>query len=183
MSRCHIHRPIMVPMPRRIAFLATFSTFCLASCVQAYTQDSSPNSQLEPCNAPVATQDDNSPDVDVSIAEISFWGLGIQMPASQQNEIAATVRSVVRGNSVSGVVDEALERVREEWQDRGYFQVRVTGEAKTSSSNAVSQRISISVHVEEGFQYRLGEITFKNNKLITNVEVLRSLFPVLCRNL
>jgi len=168
----------MVAMPRRVTFLAAFWTFCLASCLQAYAQDSSPDSEPEPCNAPVATRDDNSPNVDVSIAEISFWGAGIQMPAPEQNEVAATVRNIVHGNSVENVVDEALERVREEWQDRGYFQVTVTGEAKTSSSNAVSQRISISVHVEEGFQYRLGEITFKNNKLITNVEALRSLFPI-----
>jgi outer membrane protein insertion porin family len=32
--------------------------------------------------------------------------------------------------------------------------------------------------VEEGFQYSLREITFKHNKVITNVQALRTLFPI-----
>ena len=101
------------------------------------------------------------------------------MPIAEQREIAARVKAAtVQGSSASNVVDEALERVRMEWQDRGYWQVQVTGEATTVSSNPVSKRIRISVHVEEGFQYRLQEITFKNNKILTNSEALRSLFPI-----
>ena len=87
------------------------------------------------------------------------------------------IESRARGGSLNDVTEKALELVREGWQDRGYFQVRVTGDAKTMSSNAISQRISLSVHVEEGFQYKLQAITFKHNKLFYS-KILRSLFPI-----
>ena len=45
-------------------------------------------------------------------------------------------------------------------------------------SSPGSQRIALSFHVEEGLQYSLGEIRFRNNKAITDVEVLRRLFPI-----
>ena len=32
--------------------------------------------------------------------------------------------------------------------------------------------------IEEGDQYTLGEITFKNNKAVSNTKALRSLFPI-----
>jgi len=165
-------------MLRQTSFRAAVCALCLVTWGSAYAQDSSANSRTEPCTLPSASQADNTPDVAVSLAEITFWGLGIQMPTSEQREIATTVKNVTHGSSVSDVVDEALALVREEWQNRGYFHAQVTGEATTISSNAVSERISISVHVEEGFQYRLREITFKNNKVFTNLVALRSLFPI-----
>jgi outer membrane protein insertion porin family len=38
--------------------------------------------------------------------------------------------------------------------------------------------VDITMPIEEGEKYRLGKITFKNNKAITNVAALRSLFPL-----
>jgi len=100
------------------------------------------------------------------------------MPTSEQDQIATSIKQLTHGDSLDGVIDEALERVREGWQDHGYFQVRVDGDAKALSSSPVGQRIALSVHVEEGFQYSLHEITFKHNKVITNFESLRDLFPI-----
>ena len=46
------------------------------------------------------------------------------------------------------------------------------------TSSPVNERIALIVHPDEGQQYRLGEITFKNNKAISNVQALRDLFPI-----
>lgn len=40
------------------------------------------------------------------------------------------------------------------------------------------QTVSIAIRVEEGARYRLGEITFKNNRAVPNTKALRSLFPI-----
>ena len=73
---------------------------------------------------------------------------------------------------------EVAERVRQSWQDRGYFKVTARADAHLLTSSPVNGQIAVAVHIEEGQQYRLEEIRFKNNRAITNVQALRSLFPI-----
>jgi hypothetical protein len=114
---------------------------------------------------------------EISIAEVTFLGT-LQMPASDREQIAASLKKLTGPGPLDGVVDDALERVRGAWQDRGYFTVQVTGNGTTLTSSPVNQRISLSVYVDEGKQYRLGSIRFKNNKAIRDVGALRALFPM-----
>jgi outer membrane protein assembly factor BamA len=95
------------------------------------------------------------------------------MAISDQEQIADSIKQKTNGTSLDGAADEGLERVRRGWQDRGYFKVQVTGEARTLTSSPVSQRIALSVHVDEGSRYNLSGITFKNN-----LDILRGLFPI-----
>jgi outer membrane protein insertion porin family len=95
-----------------------------------------------------------------------------------QNQIADSVKRETHGTSLNGVTDEALERVRAGWLNRGYFKVQVTGEASILTSSPASQRIALFVHVDEGPQYKLSGITFRNNKAISNGKALRNLFPI-----
>src|SRR6202050_3269438 len=87
-------------------------------------------------------------------------------------------------------LEEDTERVRAEYQNRGYFKVLVD-DPRTEIHYTGATRFQIpwiqpgagkSVHIlmpiEEGDRYRLGKITFKNNKAISNVNALRSLFPM-----
>jgi outer membrane protein insertion porin family len=80
--------------------------------------------------------------------------------------------------------------VRAEYQNRGYFKANVT-DPKTEIHDTghkgahipliqagPGKAVDITMPVEEGDKYRLGKITFKNNKAITNVAALRSLFPL-----
>ena len=60
--------------------------------------------------------------------------------------------------------------------NRGYFKVQVRCDARTLTSSSISQRIAVTILVDDGPQYRLGRITFKNNKAISNTRALRSLF-------
>ncbi|WP_255462422.1 outer membrane protein assembly factor BamA [Granulicella sp. WH15] len=83
-------------------------------------------------------------------------------------------------------LDEDSERVRQAYRDRGYFKA-LTSEPQTKVRDAgginiltlrpsTGKRIDILMPVEEGARYRLGGITFKGNKAVTNTKVLRAQF-------
>jgi outer membrane protein insertion porin family len=87
-------------------------------------------------------------------------------------------------------LEEDTERVRAEYQDRGYFKAAVN-DPKTEIhdtghrgghipllQSGPGKAVDITMVVDEGDEYRLGKITFKNNKAISNVAALRSLFPL-----
>ena len=87
-------------------------------------------------------------------------------------------------------LEEDTERVRAEFQNRGYFKVLVE-DAKTEIHDTghtgphipliqagLGKAVDITMPIEEGARYKLGSITFKNNKAITNTAALRSLFPI-----
>lgn len=87
-------------------------------------------------------------------------------------------------------LNEDVERVRAEYQNRGYFKVLVE-DPKTEIHDTGHQgfhipliqsgpgkAVDITIPIEEGDRYRLGTITFKNNKAIQNTAALRSLFPI-----
>jgi outer membrane protein insertion porin family len=87
-------------------------------------------------------------------------------------------------------LEEDTERVRAEFQNRGYFKVLVD-DPKTDIHDTghsgfhipwiqpgAGKSVDITMPIEEGDRYHLGSITFKNNKAIANVAALRSLFPM-----
>jgi outer membrane protein insertion porin family len=85
-------------------------------------------------------------------------------------------------------LDEDAERVRYAYQDRGYFKAQ-TAEPQTNVRDAgginpftlrpsKGKRIDILLPVEEGERYKLGGITFKGNKAVTNLKVLRAQFAI-----
>jgi outer membrane protein insertion porin family len=87
-------------------------------------------------------------------------------------------------------LDEDTERVRAEFQNRGYFKV-VVEDPKTDIHDTghtglhiplvqagAGKSVDIMMPIQEGARYHLGKITFKNNKAIRNVNALRSLFPI-----
>jgi len=87
-------------------------------------------------------------------------------------------------------LDEDTERVRNEYQNRGYFKV-IVNEPKTQIHDTghkgyhipllqagPGKSVDITMPVEEGDRYTLGSITFKNNKAVQNVKALRGLFPI-----
>jgi outer membrane protein insertion porin family len=87
-------------------------------------------------------------------------------------------------------LEEDTERVRAEYQNRGYFKAGVS-DPKTEIRDTghkgfhipllqgkPGKAVDITMPIEEGDQYRLGKITFKNNKAISNTAALRSLIPL-----
>jgi outer membrane protein assembly factor BamA len=109
-----------------------------------------------------------------SISEVAFSNVS-RMAVREQERIIATLKRRKYSGTPDEIRDAALEAVRDEWQNRGYFQVKVTGDAKLVGG---TQSIALSVYVEEGSQYRLGGITFINNRAIVVTEALRSQFHI-----
>ena len=83
-------------------------------------------------------------------------------------------------------LDEDTQRVQQAYRDRGYFRAQ-TSEPTTHVRDqgginpftlrpSTGKRIDILMPVEEGERYRLGGITFKGNKAVTNTRVLRAQF-------
>jgi len=87
-------------------------------------------------------------------------------------------------------LEEDTERVRNEYQNRGYFKVIVkdpktqihdTGHAGGHIpllQGGAGKAVDITMPIEEGERYTLGGITFKNNKAVQNTKALRSIFPI-----
>jgi outer membrane protein insertion porin family len=87
-------------------------------------------------------------------------------------------------------LEEDTERVRSEYQNRGYFKVLVqdpkteihdtghTGVHIPLIQKGPGKAVDITMPIEEGDKYRLASITFKNNKALSNAKALRTLFPI-----
>jgi len=87
-------------------------------------------------------------------------------------------------------LEEDTERVRNEYQNRGFFKVLVqdpkteihdTGHAGVHIpllQKGPGKAVDITMPIEEGDRYKLSSITFKNNRAITNNKALRALFPI-----
>jgi outer membrane protein insertion porin family len=110
------------------------------------------------------------------VAELILEG-DLHMAYADQDQITASIKRRAYRGSADSVASEVIERVRLAWQDRGYFKVQVRGDAKMLTGSPTSNRIAVTAQVDEGQQYRLGEIAFKNNSAISNTRALRSLFP------
>jgi outer membrane protein insertion porin family len=87
-------------------------------------------------------------------------------------------------------LEEDVERVRAEYQNRGYFKVAIAdpkADIHDTGNKGVhipllqagpGKAVDITMAIDEGDKYRLGKITFKGNKAIVNTAALRSLFPL-----
>jgi Surface antigen variable number repeat len=131
---------------------------------------------IQGCSSP-SSSDGEFVGPSVSIAELRFDG-DLRLAVADQEQIASSLKQITYSGHLDEVTDEIVERTREAWQDFGYANVDVRGDAKILSSNPVNERVAITVKVDEGRQYRLGGIIFKNNRAISNVRALRSLFPL-----
>jgi outer membrane protein insertion porin family len=75
--------------------------------------------------------------------------------------------------------DPLLERVRVQClQDKGYFKVAVKASTLQLPDREDTHQFVITFDIDAGPQYRLGDITFRNNHAVTNAKALRDLFPI-----
>jgi len=103
--------------------------------------------------------------------------------------------SIILENVMSKTYDaskltEDTERVRDAYQQKGYFKALVQ-DPKTQIrdthpgllhipfiTKGGGKAVDITIPVDEGARYRLQQITFKNNKAIANSAALRRVFPM-----
>ena len=114
---------------------------------------------------------------EVVIADLIFEG-DLHLAISDQDQIATSVKERTYSGEPDGVASDVLERVRRGWQDRGYIKVEAHVEATVLTKSPTSEQIAVAVQLDEGQQYRLKNIRFRGNRAISNVDALRSLFPL-----
>jgi Surface antigen variable number repeat len=123
-----------------------------------------------------SSRHEQQPGPEVTVAELTFQG-DLRMPLEDQDGIASSIKQRTYRGEPDAVESDVAELVTEAWQDHGYFKAQAHGNARLLTSSPMSDEIAVTVHVLEGQQYRLEEITFKGNTVITS-GILRSLFPI-----
>jgi outer membrane protein assembly factor BamA len=93
------------------------------------------------------------------------------------SEELATIRSKLVGWCINEDRDEVEGRVRDIFQNNGYFGV-VVGAVTIRVNDPIARpkTVTVEAEVKEGSRYHLGEITFTNNRAFTS-STLRATFP------
>ncbi|SRR5712692_5141898 len=116
----------------------------------------------------------------VTIDAVKFQGSPHLAPLALRELIESLKQHEFDGDS--DWVREFEGTVRGAWQDQGYFTVAVKAEAQLVSEDATRARVSVTVHVEEGRQYRLGDIRVRpadpRGTLVFPPDELRKLIPL-----
>jgi len=146
----------------RLAYLAL--VYLLGCPLALRAQSPSSSARCSP-SAP-ATQD-KSPEPTrqnalqkVVVDDVVFDG-SMSLPASIRDQLVTEIKQ--RDYSAGTEWLEELNEIaiRGAWQDQGYFKMTSTVNAQTISEDAAEQHVSVTVHVDEGLQYRLSEIRFR----------------------
>src|SRR5437763_5274341 len=117
----------------------------------------------------------NDPAQQLKIQQLHFEGVN-KLPVAEMEEIASGLKKRVYGKD-DNWLDDLTERVQDEWQAHGYFQVRVKAQFRELVSSSPSKNVAVIMHVDEGEQFRLKEIRFSNGKKFQPSR-MRSLFRI-----
>jgi len=123
---------------------------------------------------PAPTRDDK-PDPKVSIEDVAFQG-EMDLPESIKEQLVGAVEQT-SFESASDWINALEEIVRNELEQHGYFYAQVTAEPRVISTEPETIRVSVTFQINEGEQYRLSEIRFKNANVFP-AEQLRSQFAL-----
>lgn len=109
----------------------------------------------------------------ILVSELTITG-----PQTLNSAEVARIVAHFQGDCFDENSDEMGERVRMQFQDRGYFKAEVKSvRIKADDPLSVPKPVTIEVEVAEGPLYRLGEITFVKNHAFSQ-DTLRQEFPV-----
>src|SRR5579864_5464861 len=90
----------------------------------------------------------------------------------------ADITSDLIGSCFDDNTEELEERIRDSFQNRGYFVAKVKSIAlKPSDQLGVPKPVTLDAEVSDGLQYKLAEITFVENHAFSPEE-LREQFPL-----
>jgi TonB family protein len=129
----------------------------------------------EPLVCPQSSSDREGPSI--TITDLIFDG-DLNMPSVDRDRIAASIKQGIYSGGGDEVATEVSERVQGAWQNSGYFTAQAHTDTRLLTSGPSSERMAATVHVDEGQQFRLAGIRFKNNRAISDVAVLRSFFTI-----
>jgi outer membrane protein assembly factor BamA len=166
----------------RAILLGVGCAFLCAACLSAQSPTDPPNCPLTPYQAELLrhlSHHDERPQV--FIDSVEFEG-PTHLPASARQELVSRLQQqeIFAGEDLSGEVESS---VRGAWQDQGYFQVQVQALPQFVRGDEKQQHYSVSVWVDEGIQYRMGNLRVVNanpddKTTVFPPETLRQQIPV-----
>jgi outer membrane protein assembly factor BamA len=116
----------------------------------------------------------------VVIDEVRFDG-PIRLPAPAQEQLVAELKQGIF-KADSAWLEETQWSIRGAWAGEGYFKAEPTARAVVMSADKTGQHVRLTVHVDEGLQYTLGDIQFRSSDphdpLIFSSDELRKLVHV-----
>jgi Surface antigen variable number repeat len=165
-------------MPWRTAFssgpllLILILLLCIEP-VRAQVDRQSPPCSPSLVSGASATDEAEAPHPKVVIDEVRFDG-PIHMPESVVNEIVAGWNKGDADATRKDWVAVFLEGgIRNAWQDRGYFKVTLKqAEVENLGGDSHEQHFRLILHIDEGLQYHLGDLTFANSNPEVSVNAL-----------
>jgi len=146
------------------------------------------------CSSPLSLTSDDQAELigkkvlpKVIVDSVVFDGQ-TSLPASSREQLVADLKEHAAQSAGSEWLEEWNEvAIRGAWMDEGFFKMTSTAKAQTISSDATEQHVAVTVHVNEGTQYRLKDIRFRkspddwssgNEDLAFPPEVLRKRVPL-----
>ncbi len=98
------------------------------------------------------------------IDDVTFDG-PVSLPPATLDELLTSIKQKKSSTSISDWLEETVEiAVRGAWQNNGYFKVKVSWQTIPHLGDPDYQHFSVVFHVDEGLQYRLGEIRFRTSQ-------------------
>jgi|HubBroStandDraft_4_1064222.scaffolds.fasta_scaffold28792_3 hypothetical protein len=99
----------------------------------------------------------------IIVDEVKFDG-PVHLPnPSDEPEIISELKQHMLDDGQNGL-EEVLEiRIRGAWEEQGFFKVLVDGHSKVVSSDSVCEHVIVTIRVDPGLQYRLGDLWFRSS--------------------
>lgn len=110
----------------------------------------------------------------VTIDGVTFEG-PIHLPKSVTAKIVAPLAHNGFDADNPDWIRYVEEKVRETWQDHGYLLAKASANTRVLSSRPTEQRVSLSIRVDEGRRFRLGEIGFTGAKAFPREELRKQI--------
>jgi outer membrane protein assembly factor BamA len=96
------------------------------------------------------------------------------LPASIRDQLIADLKEHAAQSAGSDWREEWNEvAITGAWMDEGFFKMTSTAKAQIISSDATEQRVSVTVYVDEGMQYRLRDIRFAKKLVAVAAESMQ----------
>jgi len=111
----------------------------------------------------------------IHLAEVRFRG-DTRLDGVDVKKCAADLKS--RTYVGPQWADSLPEPIRMCFQNKGYFKAAVKVSTQQLEDKQNTHQFIVTFDIHAGPQYRLGHITFSNNRAITNSRALRNLFPI-----
>ena len=114
----------------------------------------------------------------VVIDDVKFDG-PTHLPDSARERLVAELKQHCYEANSGWLGDAQDDSIRGAWMDEGFFKVAPTVTAQVVSEDSAVQHVLLSVHVDEGLQYRLGDVGIRSSNpddpLIFSSDELRKL--------